>query len=169
MPGRNSHRAYVGLGGNLGEPRTAMARALRFLDASAEAEVEAVSSLYRTPPWGRTDQPDFLNAVAQLRTSLSPRGLLELCLAAEASLHRVRDERWGPRTIDLDILSFGGMTVDEPGLQVPHPRMADRAFVIVPLAEIAPTHPVGELRAEQAAQALDRSGISVAAGQGWWR
>src|SRR5262245_38391899 len=113
-----------------------MAGALRMLDAHPNCVVVSVSSLYRTPPWGKTDQPDFLNAAAAVRTTLSPRGLLDLCLETERKLKRVRAERWGPRLIDMDLLIFGDRTIDEEGLVLPHPRMLERAFVLVPLAEI---------------------------------
>ncbi len=147
-----------------------MAAALRALDANPMVEVVRVSSLYRTPPWGRTDQPDFLNAVAEIRTEFSPRDLLDLCLATERKLKRVRAERWGPRLIDMDILLFGDATIEEQGLHVPHPRMLERAFVMVPLAEIAPGLAlVGTTAAEHAA-ALETGGITVARrGGGWWR
>ena len=97
-----------------------------------------MSSLYRTPPWGKTDQPDFINAAAEIRTSLEPRALLALCLDAEHELKRVRQERWGPRIVDIDILAFGDRVIREAGLEIPHPRILERAFVLVPLAEIAP-------------------------------
>lgn len=100
--------------------------------------VVAVSSLWRTPPWGKADQPDFLNAVCEIRTGLTPQALLAACLSIEAAQRRVRGERWGPRTLDIDILRFGDQRIDEPGFTVPHPRMVERAFVMVPLAEIAP-------------------------------
>ena len=130
--------AYLGLGGNIGDPVAAMAEALARLGRRPDCAVAAVSRLYRTPPWGKTDQPDFLNAAAALVTTLSPRGLLDLCLEAERRLKRVREERWGPRLIDIDILTFDDRTVHEAGLDVPHPRMTERAFVLAPLAEIAP-------------------------------
>lgn len=162
-------RAFLGLGGNIGDPRTAMAAALRDLDADAEIAVLRVSSLYRTPPWGKTDQPDFLNAVAEVETGLAPRALLERCLAAEAALKRVRAERWGPRLIDIDILAYGTRRIDEPGLAVPHPRMAERAFVLVPLAELAPEMDVEGERAGQRAARAGTGGMSVVARpQDWW-
>lgn len=168
-PGRNEVRAFIGLGGNLGDPRAAMSAALKVLDQDPQTRVARVSSLYRTPPWGRTDQPDFLNAVAELRTGLSPRALLERCLLAEASLHRVRDERWGPRSIDLDILLFDHLEIEEEGLRVPHPRMLERAFVLVPLAEIAPEIAIqGRTIADHLA-GLDEAGIVLEAGEEWWR
>lgn len=163
-------RAFIGLGGNLGDPQAAMREALHLLEASPDIRITAVSSLYRTPPWGKVDQPEFLNAVAAVETRLEPRGLLDLCLANESQLKRVRTERWGPRVIDMDILWFEGRSVDEPGLQVPHPRMEDRAFVMVPLAEIAPNLPVGEMTAVEASLRLDATGITVAAqGDSWAR
>ena len=132
-----AERVFLGLGGNLGDAQAAMAAALRLIAADPGTAVRRVSSLYRTPPWGKTDQPDFLNAVAELRTRLSPRGLLDLCLEAERQLKRVRGERWGPRLIDMDILAYGERLIDEPGLVVPHPRLHQRAFVLIPLAQIA--------------------------------
>lgn len=170
IPEGKATQAWLALGGNLGDPAAAMAAALRALDASEGVSVAAVSSLYRTPPWGVTDQPDFLNAVAALDTVLSARALLDLCLSTERALKRVRVERWGPRAIDIDILMFGNAVIDEPGLQVPHPRMATRAFVIVPLAEIAPEKDVGGVSARLRLAALDITGISrLPCGRDWWR
>jgi 2-amino-4-hydroxy-6-hydroxymethyldihydropteridine diphosphokinase len=166
---RTEARAFIGLGGNLGDPRAAMRAALKALDRDSATRVIRVSSLYRTPPWGKTDQPDFLNAVAELNTTLPPRALLELCLSAEASLHRVRDERWGPRSIDLDILLYDDLEIEEEGLRVPHPRMLERAFVLVPLAEIAPEIAIrGRAVAEHLA-GLDRGGIVAEASGERWR
>lgn len=161
--------AYLGLGGNIGDPAAAMAAALRRLDVAPQCRVVAVSSLYRTPPWGKTDQPDFLNAVAELDTSLTPRRLLALCLDTERSLKRERRERWGPRVIDMDILVFGDERIEEDGLQVPHPRMLERAFVMVPLAEIAPGLMLAGGKATVHAAALDAGGIERVAEAGWWR
>jgi 2-amino-4-hydroxy-6-hydroxymethyldihydropteridine diphosphokinase len=132
--------------------------------------VAAVSSLYRTPPWGKTDQPDFLNAAAEVLTSHTPRDLLDLCLDAERQLKRVRQERWGPRLIDIDILVFGDRVVHESGLEIPHPRMLERAFVLAPLAEIAPDfiasgRPLSDHLAE-----IDTTGIErLPAGRDWWK
>lgn len=170
MSGPNKTTAYLGLGGNLGDPKTAMAAALRALDALTGIAVVAVSSLYRTPPWGMTDQPDFLNAVAKVETALSPRGLLDACLDAERALKRVRNERWGPRSIDLDILIFGDRHIDEEGLSVPHPRIAERAFVLVPLAELAPNLTIAGRSIAEMLDALDASGvIRLNAGNDWWK
>lgn len=170
MSGRNRTTAYLGLGGNLGDPQAAMGAALRILDAEDGIEVIKVSSLYRTPPWGMTDQPDFLNAVAAIETTLSPRELLTACLDAERRLKRVRTERWGPRAIDLDILMFGDSHIDEEGLSVPHPRIAERAFVLVPILELAPDLTIGNLSLAEALGTLDRNDIMRLAGPGdWWR
>lgn len=172
MPGQNDApvRAFLGLGGNIGDPAASMAAALRALDGDARIDVVAVSSIYRTPPWGLTDQPDFLNAVAAVDSALGARALLELCLAVETSLKRVRDIRWGPRLIDIDILLFGQARIDEDGLTVPHPRMLERAFVMLPLAEIGADiiidgRPAGDWAAE-----LDAEGIEKLDGDlKWWR
>ncbi|HVW20310.1 MAG TPA: 2-amino-4-hydroxy-6-hydroxymethyldihydropteridine diphosphokinase [Opitutaceae bacterium] len=137
-PSKAAETALIGLGSNLGERAGRMAEALRRLHRTPGLRVAAVSSLYATAPLGVTGQPEFLNAAGELRSELGPRELLEACLRIEAELGRVRGERWGPRTIDLDLLWFGGRTVREPGLELPHPRMRERAFVLVPAAEIAP-------------------------------
>lgn len=163
-------RAYLGLGGNIGEPARAMAASLRALDAARHVRLSAVSSLYRTPPWGLSEQPDFLNAVAAVDTELSARDLLDLCLETERSLKRVRTERWGPRVIDMDILLFGSRTIDEEGLQVPHPRMGHRAFVLAPLAEIAPGIDVQGMPVEARLAQVGSEGIVRLPGGGdWWR
>lgn len=147
-----------------------MRQALQWLDADDNTSVVAVSSLYRTPPWGRTDQPHFLNAAAELHTSHAPRALLDLCLATEQRLHRVRAERWGPRVIDLDILLFGDRVVHEEGLQIPHPRLLQRAFVLVPLLEIAGSLALDGLSLSQALAQIDREGIvAMPSGANWWK
>jgi 2-amino-4-hydroxy-6-hydroxymethyldihydropteridine diphosphokinase len=146
-----------------------MGAALRMLDGGAETRVTAVSSLYRTPPWGKLDQPDFLNAAAAVETALSPRALLDLCLDVERRLKRVREERWGPRLIDIDILVFGDRVIHETGLEVPHPRMLERAFVLAPLAEIAPGLSVGGRSVSERLVAVDISGIErLPSGREWW-
>lgn len=172
MPGPSDApvRAFLGLGGNIGDPAAAMAAALRALDGDSRVEVVAVSSLYRTPPWGVTDQPDFLNAVAAIDARIGARDLLELCLHVEASLKRVRDIRWGPRLIDIDILLFGEAKIDEEGLHVPHPRMLERAFVMLPLAEIGADIIVDGRPVAEWAQELDAEGIvKLDGGSAWWR
>lgn len=132
-------RAYVGLGANLGERRETLERAVELLREANGVEVAAVSSFRETEPVGVVDQPRFLNAVVAVETELAPRELLEVLLSIERSLGRVRDgTRWGPRTIDLDLLLVGDAVVDEPGLRVPHPRLQERKFVLEPLAELDP-------------------------------
>lgn len=146
-----------------------MGAALRMLDADADTRVTGVSSLYRTPPWGKLDQPDFLNAAAEISTGLAPRALLDLCLDAERKLKRVREERWGPRLIDIDILVFGDRVIHETGLEVPHPRMLERAFVLAPLAEIAPGLIVDGRSITDRLVAVDSSGIErLSSGREWW-
>jgi 2-amino-4-hydroxy-6-hydroxymethyldihydropteridine diphosphokinase len=162
-------RAYIGLGGNIGEPRANMAAALGLLDDDPAISVVAVSPLYSTPPWGITDQPDFLNAAAELQTQLAPRELLQRCLETEAKLHRVRDKRWGPRSVDLDVLVYGELEIDEPGLELPHPRMMDRAFVLVPLLEIEPNLTVEDVRIDERLRAIGRDGIDLVEDPDWWK
>lgn len=130
--------AYVGLGSNLESPRQQIASALAALGALPETSMQRCSSLYRSAPVGYAAQPDFVNAVACLQTALSPRELLDALLAIESEHGRTRTVRNGPRTLDLDLLLHGDASIDKAGLQVPHPRLTERAFVVVPLAEIAP-------------------------------
>jgi 2-amino-4-hydroxy-6-hydroxymethyldihydropteridine diphosphokinase len=130
--------AFIGLGANLGEPEDQVRRAITVLGKLRETRLVAASSLYRSAPLGVGDQPDFVNAVAQIETGLSARALLEELLAAEARFGRERPAPGAPRTLDLDLLLYGEQTLFEAGLTVPHPRMHERAFVLMPLAEIAP-------------------------------
>jgi len=132
-------QVYIGLGSNLAGPRLQVERALRMLAELPGTKLTQRSRLYRSAPWGRADQPEFVNAVAALRTGLAPRELLDALLAIEHAAGRARGAtRWGPRVLDLDILAFGDRAIDEPGLHVPHPHLHERAFVLLPLAEIAP-------------------------------
>lgn len=130
--------AFISLGGNIGDPSIAIEDALTALSGQPGISVRTRSRFYRTPPWGKTDQAAFINACAGLTTTLSAQELLKTCLAVEKSMGRVREERWGPRIIDLDILTYGDAKVEEPDLAVPHPHLAERAFVLVPLRDIAP-------------------------------
>jgi 2-amino-4-hydroxy-6-hydroxymethyldihydropteridine diphosphokinase len=137
---RNTSRdvplVYIGLGANLGDRKTAIRRALRLLESDNTAVV-AVSTLRETDPVGYEEQPRFLNGAAALRTELEPRELLDRLLAVELELGRDRSgPRFGPRTIDLDLLLYNGRVVSEPGLEVPHPRLHERAFVLEPLFEL---------------------------------
>lgn len=160
--------AALGLGSNMGDRKNQISMALDSLAMHPHISVSAVSALYETPPWGKADQPAFLNAAVLIETDLAPRTLLEAVLGIERSLGRVRGELWGPRTIDLDILLYGAAEVDEPGLTIPHPRIHERAFVIRPLADILPgTEIAGQTVAEWLA-VLDVSGIETAAAVGWY-
>jgi 2-amino-4-hydroxy-6-hydroxymethyldihydropteridine diphosphokinase len=133
-------KAYIGIGANLGDREGAIASAVDLLDAEEGLEVLAVSALRETDPVGYVDQPRFLNGAVAVETSLTARELLGRLLEIERRLGRVRGEglRFGPRTIDLDLLLYGDETIDEPGLQVPHPRLTERRFALEPLAELAP-------------------------------
>jgi len=133
-----SVRAYIGLGGNVGDVLASMKSAIQSLNADNQITVKSISDVYKTPPWGIEDQDWFLNVCIGLETTLTAQDLLKACLEAELALKRVRDIRWGPRTIDLDVLVFGEEQINEENLQVPHPRMHERAFVIKPMADIAP-------------------------------
>lgn len=146
-------RCALGLGSNLGDPKANVDEAVRRLERTEGVTLVARSSGYRTPPWGPVKQDDFLNICVVLDTTLSPRELLKRCLAIEIELGRVRDERWGPRTIDIDVLIYGMERIAEEDLEIPHPRMGDRAFVLIPLAEIWPDAPLADGRT--AAQALE--------------
>lgn len=132
--------AYIGLGANLGDAEATVRAALVALAALPETRLLAGSRLYRTPAWGRLDQPAFVNAAAALETGLGPEALLDQLLALERSHGRERldGERWGPRTLDLDVLLYGDAVIDSPRLRVPHPHLHERAFALLPLAEIAP-------------------------------
>jgi 2-amino-4-hydroxy-6-hydroxymethyldihydropteridine diphosphokinase len=136
---------YIGLGSNLADPRLQVERALRALAGLPRTRLLRRSRLYRSAPWGRVDQPEFVNAVAALETALAPRELLDALLAIERAAGRERDAtRWGPRVLDLDILVYGSRMLNERGLHVPHPHLHERAFVLVPMAEIAPDFEVPE-------------------------
>ncbi len=130
--------AYVGLGSNLQDPAAQLKSAFAALAALPSTSVVARSSLYRSAPVGYADQPDFVNAVIALETELAPRALLDALLEIERRHGRVREFQNSPRTLDLDVLLYGDLQLREPGLTIPHPRMHERAFVLVPLAEIAP-------------------------------
>jgi 2-amino-4-hydroxy-6-hydroxymethyldihydropteridine diphosphokinase len=130
-----SDRIYLGLGSNVGDRLANLTRAVEELGERG-ARVRRSSRVYETDPVGGPEQPDFLNAVVEVATDLQPHELLEVCLAVETDLGRVRGEKWGPRTIDIDLLAYGDRSVGEPDLEVPHPRMHERAFVLVPLLEL---------------------------------
>ncbi|MFJ5368639.1 2-amino-4-hydroxy-6-hydroxymethyldihydropteridine diphosphokinase [Bosea sp. CER48] len=150
--------AALAFGGNLGDPVAAFAAALQGLRDHPSITLGRLSSVYRTPPWGKTDQPEFLNMAALVETSLAPQDLLAFCLELERAGGRERRERWGPRTLDIDILTYGDAVIDQARLQIPHPRIPERAFVLVPLAEILPQRLIGrQTVAELLAAATDET------------
>lgn len=135
---------YIGIGANLGDREKTLQDATGILNEKPEIAIIAASAVYETAPIGVVDQPYFLNAVLQVHTSLSARSLLNCLLAIERKFGRQRETRWGPRTLDLDILLYGDAIINQPGLQVPHPHLHERAFVLVPLCDLKPDlkHPV---------------------------
>jgi 2-amino-4-hydroxy-6-hydroxymethyldihydropteridine diphosphokinase len=134
-----SKSAFVGIGSNLGDREGNLRQAVELLSAEDGIDVVAVSEIRETDPVGPVEQGPFLNGAVRIETDLAPRELLERLLAVEERLGRVRRERWGPRTIDLDLLLYGDDVVDEPGLTVPHPRLHERRFALEPLSDLAPS------------------------------
>jgi 2-amino-4-hydroxy-6-hydroxymethyldihydropteridine diphosphokinase len=139
MPGSSWRPAYVAVGSNLNQPRRQVCDAFERLAALPDTRLELRSRIYLTRPMGLEDQPDFVNAAAGLLTRLGARALLDALLAIELAMGRRRQERWGPRIIDLDLLWMHGEVIDEPGLTLPHPGVSERNFVLYPLCDIAPT------------------------------
>lgn len=154
-------QAFLGLGSNLGDREALLRAAVAELDAADGVRIVAKSSLYETPPWGPVPQGPYLNLCVGIETALSASELLELCLAIERVHGRERLVRWGPRTLDIDLLVYGEARIDEPKLVVPHPRMLERAFVLVPLAEIAGDRVVKGRRIRQWAEDVDTSEIRL--------
>jgi 2-amino-4-hydroxy-6-hydroxymethyldihydropteridine diphosphokinase len=153
--------ALLGLGGNVGDVRATLDAAVARFAGGAEVRLTARSSDYSTPPWGVTDQPPFINCAIAVETSLRPRALLDRALSVERALgrDRSREERWGPRTIDIDLLACGDLSLNEPDLVLPHPRLFERAFVLVPLAEIAPDRLIAGRRVSDALAQVGAAGI----------
>ncbi|AGZ25895.1 MULTISPECIES: 2-amino-4-hydroxy-6-hydroxymethyldihydropteridine diphosphokinase [Staphylococcus] len=133
-------KAYLGLGSNIGDRAHQLQQAIRIIDQYQYIDVTSISPIYETEPVGYTDQPQFLNLCIEIETTLDPQELLKRCLETEEALHRVRKIRWGPRTLDVDILLYGNEIIEEDNLIIPHPRMAERAFVLIPLNDIASKH-----------------------------
>ncbi len=153
--------AYLGLGSNLGDRARNLREALERLQEGG-VTMRDVSSVYESDAILLTEQPPFLNLVARVETELGPRELLQTCLRVEGEMGRVRTVRWGPRVIDIDILLYGGQTIDEPGLRVPHPGLRERAFVTVPLEEVAlPEHGVPPVPSEHRGMVRRVSGPPV--------
>jgi len=154
-------QALLALGGNVGDVRLSFDRAVAMLCDGAAVRLAARSSDYRTPPWGVTDQPPFVNAVIAVVTSLSPHDLLARAIEVERALgrDRKRERRWGPRPVDIDLLAYDDVALSEPDLTLPHPRLFERAFVLVPLAEIAPDRVIAGIRVRDALMRVDAGGI----------
>jgi 2-amino-4-hydroxy-6-hydroxymethyldihydropteridine diphosphokinase len=153
--------ALLALGGNVGDARAALDSAVRRLCDGTQVRLLARSSDYRTPPWGVADQGPFVNLCLAVATALPPHALLERALEVER-MHgrdRQRERRWGPRPVDIDILAYDDITLNEPGLTLPHPRLFERAFVLVPLAEIAPDRVIAGVKVRDALARLDAAGI----------
>jgi 2-amino-4-hydroxy-6-hydroxymethyldihydropteridine diphosphokinase len=153
--------ALLALGGNVGDVRATFDGAVAALCESPEVRLLARSADYRTPPWGVTGQPAFVNACIAVATSVSPQALLAHAQAVERRFGRDRahERRWGPRSLDIDLLAYDDVALDTPALTLPHPRLLDRAFVLVPLAEIAPDRVIGGRTVREALAAVDTTGI----------
>jgi 2-amino-4-hydroxy-6-hydroxymethyldihydropteridine diphosphokinase len=153
--------ALLALGGNVGDVRATLDRAVAMLCDGRKVRLVARSSDYRTPPWGVTDQPAFINLGLVVETALSPRALLARALEIEAMLgrNRAKESRWGPRTVDIDLIAYDDIGIDEPDLTLPHPRALERAFVLAPLAEIAPDRKIAGIKISDALARLDGGGI----------
>lgn len=152
-------RAFLALGSNIGDKAANLRAAAKAIAALPGTTVIATSSVYRTPPWGKTDQDWFANAAIAVETTLAPLALLEACLAIEIELGRVRRERWGPRVIDIDVLLHGDARLTSERLTLPHPAMAERAFVLIPLREIAPDLAIAGRAIGEVIAGLDSTGI----------
>ncbi len=157
--------AYIGLGGNVGDSVGVLRAAVHRLMTVPRSRFLGMSRLYRTPAWGQENQADFVNAAAALETALAPRALLDELLGIERDFGRSRaadgSGRWGPRTLDLDILLYGEAMIDEPGLRVPHPHLHERAFALVPLLDLAEDLPIpGRGTARQALARVGRAAIA---------
>ncbi|MER0237253.1 2-amino-4-hydroxy-6-hydroxymethyldihydropteridine diphosphokinase [Fulvimarina sp. MAC8] len=163
-------KAIIALGGNVGDVPAAMASTLRAFDAREDLTVVRVSKLYSTPPWGKTDQPDFINACALVETTLEPLALLDLCLETERLHGRERGERWGPRTLDLDLIDYDGRTIADERLELPHPRAKERAFVLRPMADLDDQLRLGDgTVAEHQARVADDGIRPISETGDWWR
>ena len=168
MSGTTKH-AWLGLGGNIGDVKSTMIEALRCLSENGDVTVTAVSPIYKTPPWGVEDQAWFLNCCVEISTRLSPEELLELCQFAERQGKRERVQRWGPRTIDIDIVAFEGVRQTEQRLTIPHPRATERAFVIIPLADITPDLLLDGTPVRQWLPQINNEGVELAhRADEWW-
>ena len=155
-------KAWLGIGSNIGDMAAMLDQAVDKLAAIPGIRVVARSPDYRTPPWGKTDQPWFLNGAVAIETDLVPHALLDACQGIERDLGRIREERWGPRIIDIDVLAYEGAAVEDERLVLPHRYVRERAFVLVPLNEIAPDLTIGGEKVSDALAKLDQTGIARA-------
>jgi 2-amino-4-hydroxy-6-hydroxymethyldihydropteridine diphosphokinase len=153
--------ALLGFGGNVGDVRATLEKAVALFADGGQVILRARSSDYATPPWGVTDQPPFVNLAITVETTLSPRALLDRALDVERALgrDRTRETRWGPRTIDIDLIAYDDLAIDEHDLILPHPRLFERAFVLAPLAEIVPDRAIAGRKIKDALAAIDVAGI----------
>ena len=153
----------IALGGNVGDVRATFRKAISHICGMAQAALIARSSDYATPPWGDEDQDPFINACVEIETDLDPHALLFVMQKVEQKFGRTRDKerRWGPRTLDLDMIAYDDVSFQKPDLTLPHPRLFERAFVLVPLAEIAPDRVIRGCKVSTALTQIDRSGIEL--------
>jgi 2-amino-4-hydroxy-6-hydroxymethyldihydropteridine diphosphokinase len=153
--------ALIALGGNVGDVRTTFDHALAMFCDDRDVRLIARSSDYSTPPWGVEDQPPFVNCCASVETRLTPRALLARAQDVERAFgrNRANEQRWGPRTLDIDLITYDDVSMDEPDLTLPHPRLFERAFVLMPLLEIAPDRVIAGIRLKDALAKIDATGI----------
>lgn len=159
-----SYDALLGLGSNVGDKAGNIATALRLLTADGEVRIVGQSRLFRSAPWGVTEQAWFVNAVAAVATGLSAHALLARCLAVETEMGRVRRQKWGPRLVDVDVLTYRGETIDTPDLKVPHPLIEQRGFVVVPLMDVAPDEVIRGRRVRDLAPAFQGGDVAPLTG-----
>ena len=160
--------ALIALGGNVGDVRATLRLAIAALCDGTAVRLVARSADYRTPPWGVTEQPPFINCAIVAETKLSPQALLGRAQSVERQFgrDRAREERWGPRTLDIDLIDYDGVVLDTPELSLPHPRALERGFVLVPLNEIVPNRRIAGMRIADALAQIDRTGIEKLASVG---
>lgn len=160
MTREQSYDAAIGLGTNMGDKRGNIRRALELLTADGAVRLVRRSRDYRSAPWGKTDQDWFVNACALVATTLSAHELLKSCQAVENAMGRVREQHWGPRIIDVDVLTYRGQTIDTPDLKVPHPYIEERAFVVLPLDELAPGEVIRGRTVRDLAEDIDAADVT---------
>lgn len=162
-------KVYLGLGGNIGDVRHSFARALSLLDENQNIDIAELSGLYETPPWGDENQDKFLNACVQIETTLSPIELLDFVKKIEAHQKRTKTRKWGPRTIDIDLLIYGDLELKTDRLTIPHPHMKERVFVLLPLRDIAKTLKIEGEATSHWIENQSEDGITKIADGGKWK